>query len=83
MSHLVKTSKRTRYEKSPVGGSVTDPGVFFNRRALVKALGSAALVGPYTLACGANAEGAEMLEIPYSRPDVFPAKKNEAYRIPR
>ena len=82
MSHLVKTSKRIRYEKSPVGGSVTDPKVFFNRRALVKALGSAALVGPYALACGSEAEGAEMLDIPYSRPDVFPAKKNESYQIP-
>ena len=82
MSHLVKTSKRTRYEKSPVGGSITDPKVFFNRRSILKALGSAALVGPYAAACGTNAEGAEMLDIPYSRPDVFPATRNEAYQVP-
>ena len=58
MSHLVKTSKRIRYETSPVGGGVTDPEVFFNRRAILRALGSAALVGPYTLACGSEADDA-------------------------
>ena len=82
MSHLVKTSKRIRYEKSPVGGAITDPKVFFNRRAILKTLGSAALVGPYAAACGTNADAAEMLEIPYSRPDVFPATRNEAYQVP-
>ena len=82
MSHLVKTSKRIRYEKSPVGGSITDPKVFFNRRAILKALGGAAVVGPYAAACGTNADAAEMLEIPYSRPDVFPATRNEAYQVP-
>ena len=82
MSHLVKTSKRIRYEKSPVGGSITDPKVFFNRRAILKALGSAAVVGPYAAACGTNADAAEMLEIPYSRPDVFPATRNESFQVP-
>lgn len=82
MSPLVKTSKRIRYEKSPVGGAVTDPGVFFNRRAILRALGSAAVIGPWA-ACGADeAEGAEMLAAPYSRPDVFPAKPNDGYRVP-
>ncbi len=82
MSQLVKTSKRLRYEKSPVGGSITDPAVFFERRALLRAIGSTALIGPVSAACGTPAEGAEMLEVPYARPDVFPASRNAAYTVP-
>ncbi len=82
MSHLVKTSKRTRHERSPVGGAVTDPRIFFDRRAILRALGGAAVVSPVVAACGARAEGANLLDVPYSRPDVFPAPRNEDYRVP-
>ncbi len=79
MSHLVKTTKRLRFERSPVGGGITDPDVFLRRRAILKAMGAAAVVGPYAVACGTSAEGAELLDIPYSRPDVFPAEKNQDF----
>ena len=86
MSAYVKSSTRFPYSASPVGSRATDPEVFFNRRALIrklsKTLGAAAVVGPYTAACGTEAEGAELLDVPYSRPDVFPATRNEQYQVP-
>ena len=82
---LLKTSKRVRYERSPAGGAVTDPGVFFRRREIIRSLGAAAAFGPFSAACGTTAVNAEevgMLDLPYTRPDVFPAPGNDAYQVP-
>lgn len=82
---LIRTSKDREFEASPVGGGVTDPKIFFNRRRVIASLGSAAAIGPIAAACSSSAAGAMevgMLDVPYARPDIFPAPKNEAYQVP-
>lgn len=80
MSLLLKTSKHPRFDRSPVGGRVTEPGVFFNRRAFLGATAGAALFGPYAAACEEPSVG--MLDLPYEWPTTFSAERNPAYTVP-
>ena len=89
MSLLLKTSKRDRFDRSPVGGRITEPGAFFDRRAFLGASAGAALIGPVAAACEAGtpsqdgeAPGVGLLDVPYSRPEVFPAERNASYAVP-
>ena len=88
MSLLLKTSKHPRFDRSPVGGRVTEPEVFFHRRAFLGATAGAALLGPYAAACEAgNAQEGDgpsvgMLDLPYQWPAGFSAGPNAAYAVP-
>lgn len=60
----------------------TPPEVFFNRRQFV----AGAAVGVAALSCvgraAVSAGEPKLLEPPFERPQVFPAKRNAAYRLP-
>ncbi len=63
---------------------VTPPSIFFNRRKFMKtAVGLGAVAGANAM-CGPASDpvGEEALKIDIQRPDVFPPKRNEAYRLP-
>ncbi len=64
---------------------ITPPEVFFNRRKFLSALGLGALATPFA-ACAAGASQARaqssLLEVPLSRPDVFPTQRNAAFDSP-
>ena len=75
-----------RYTPNIPSERITPPEVFFNRRTFMKAFGTGLLATP--LAMCASQTGAEaqpqsaLLEIPFARPNVFPAERNTAYAIP-
>ena len=59
----------------------TDPKIFFNRRLfLAGAVGGAAAATLPSSLWATTAE--EILTPPISRPEIFPAKRNEAFKIP-
>lgn len=63
---------------------VTPPEVFFNRREFMKIGATGALMAGMTAMCGpaVPADESKVLKIPFTRPGVFPAKRNEAYKVP-
>ena len=72
----------TKFRNTIASRDLTPPEVFFNRREFLATagLGLAAIALP-SAACAA-AQDDRILEVPLSRPDVFPAKRNEKYAIP-
>ena len=64
---------------------ITPPDVFFNRRRFLSAFGLGVLAAPFA-GCAAGASQARaqssLLEVPLSRPDVFPARRNAAFDAP-
>ncbi len=68
------------YERLLPDREPTPPDVFFNRRQIVAGLGlgTLALAAPRSSAAAAR----QPVEVPFSRPEVFPAKRNEKYKLP-
>ena len=75
-----------RYTPNSVSERITPPEVFFNRRTFMQAFGTGMLATPLAmcaLTTGAEAQPqSSILEIPFARPNVFPAERNPAYGIP-
>jgi sulfoxide reductase catalytic subunit YedY len=75
-----------RYTPNIPSERITPPEVFFNRRTFMTAFGTGMLATP--LAMCTSTTGAEaqpqgsILEIPFARPNVFPAERNTVYGIP-
>jgi sulfoxide reductase catalytic subunit YedY len=66
--------------KSGIPGSeITPEEIFLNRRKFVAGLGTALAVPSAVL----GLEEADKLRPPFERPDVFPAKKNEQFSVPK
>ena len=65
---------------------ITPPEFFFGRRTFMKAFGTGILATPMAMCAlpsGVEAQAqSELLELPFERPDVFPAERNAAYAIP-
>ena len=65
----------------------TDEAVFFNRRAFVQSIAALGLA-PWSSACAqetgqpSDEDERAKLTPPIERPDVFPTKRNEAYKLP-
>ena len=66
---------------------VTPPDVFFNRRHFLSTVGSSLLAAPLALSASARAVLAQrqpsVIDVPFQRPEVFPAPRNESYALPR
>ena len=66
---------------------VTPPEVFFGRRRFLAAVGAGLLARPAAAAAGgsgaAQTPQASLLDVPFERPDVFPAARNAEYGLPR
>jgi sulfoxide reductase catalytic subunit YedY len=61
----------------------TDPAVFFDRRGFIRAAAAIGLAGPAACARQVGEEGdPRMLEEPYERPDVFPARRSPEPPLP-
>ncbi|MEE2778032.1 MAG: hypothetical protein VYE73_14850, partial [Acidobacteriota bacterium] len=61
---------------------ITPSDVFFNRRQFVTAAGvGLATIALPSVGCAATREE-QILDVPLSRPEVFPAKRNEKYELP-
>ena len=77
----------SRYRADVPSQRVTPPEVFFNRRRFLAALGGGLLAAPGALRAAAPGSGqtpqAELLDVPFQRPDVFPAERNADYALPR
>ena len=69
-----------RFDRSIIGGEVTPPEVFFNRRQFLAGLGAAAALP--SVALSQLPESAKLAP-PLSRPDVFPPARNAAFEIPQ
>ena len=65
---------------------ITPPEFFFNRRTFMKAFGTGIFATPMamcSLPSDAKAQAqSQLLELPFQQPNVFPAERNTAYRIP-
>lgn len=59
---------------------VTPPEVFFGRRQFITAMALGILGGPRAFSM--STPSVSLLEPPFRRPEVFPAKPNEAYTVP-
>ena len=72
-----------RYTANVPSQRITPPEVFFNRRKFLSAFGMGLVAAPLTAraARGAQAQDA-IIDVPFQRPDVFPAARNEVYPLP-
>lgn len=62
----------------------TPPEIFFSRRKFMTTVARGILLSPAVfLAAGAKDSRAGLLDEPFKRPDVFPAKRNEAITLPQ
>jgi sulfoxide reductase catalytic subunit YedY len=62
----------------------TPPEIFFSRRKFVTTVARGILLSPAVfLAAGAKDSHAGLLDEPFKRPDVFPAKRNETITLPQ
>jgi hypothetical protein len=62
----------------------TPPEIFFSRRKFMTTVARGILLSPAVfLAAGAKKSHAGLLDEPFKRPDVFPAKRNEAITLPQ
>jgi methionine sulfoxide reductase catalytic subunit len=73
----------SRRHATPVQLGVTTPEVFFDRRQFVSALGLG-LFAAASANCQSTDKSAKRspLDLPFERPDVFPAKRNEKVVLP-
>lgn len=65
---------------------ITPPETFFDRRTFLSTFGMGLLSAPVLLGsadCAQAPDQAKLLEPPIRRPEVFPARRNAAYRTPR
>lgn len=65
---------------------ITPPHVFFDRRRFLTKMGAGLLAAPLAMknrAAAATQPQSSLLDIPFDRPDVFPATRNDAYPLPR
>lgn len=61
----------------------TPPEVFFERRRFMKTMAKGILLSPAVFwAAGGKGSAAELLQEPFSRPAVFPPKRNPKYKLP-
>ena len=76
-----------RYRANVPSQPITPPEVFFDRRRFLAALGGGLLAAPGALGAAASRPAqtpqAELLDVPFQRPDVFPAERNADYALPR
>ena len=62
---------------------ITPPEVFFDRRKFLTAFGVGMLAAPLTVRTTRGAQSQDsIVEVPFQRPDVFPADRNLAYALP-
>lgn len=73
-----------KYRAQVPSHRITPPDVFFDRRRFLGALGMGVLAAPVTgcLARAAQRPQDSLLDVPFERPDVFPAPRNAAYVVP-
>jgi sulfoxide reductase catalytic subunit YedY len=61
----------------------TPSSVFFSRRKFMTGMAKGILLSPAALwAMGSEKSHADKLEVPFQRPEVFPAKQNPRYTLP-
>jgi len=74
-----------RYTANVPSQRITPPEFFFNRRKFLSAFGMGILATPLTMCTSAGAAQRPqdtLIDVPFQRPDVFPAARNAAYEIP-
>jgi len=66
---------------------ITPKKQFFGRRTFLSALGSGLITAPFVLSkkISGNFQTSQssLIDVPFQRPDVFPAKRNSDYELPR
>ncbi len=73
-----------RYTAKVPSQRITPPEIFFNRRKFMSAFGMGILATPMAV-CAAGATQrpqSSILDLPFQRPDVFPADRNAAFDVP-
>lgn len=73
-----------RYTAKVPSQRITPPEIFFNRRKFMSAFGMGILATPMAV-CAAGATQrpqSSILDLPFQRPDVFPAERNAAFDVP-
>ena len=73
-----------RYTANVPSQRITPPEIFFNRRKFMSAFGMGILATPMAV-CAAGATQrpqSSILDLPFQRPDVFPAERNAAFDVP-
>ena len=72
-----------RYTAKVPSQRITPPEVFFNRRKFLSAFGVGLVAAPLTARAASAAQAQDaIIDVPFQRPDVFPATRNEAYPLP-
>jgi len=74
-----------RYTAKVPSQRITSPEFFFNRRKFLSAFGTGILATPLAMCSSIGAvqrPQAEILDVPFQRPDVFPTQRNASYQIP-
>jgi len=73
-----------KYDAALPSREITPESVFFNRRKFMKSALSLGAIAGATAMCGPVQEPTEeeVLKIDIERPDVFPPKRNERYKLP-
>lgn len=71
----------TRLRANIPTDQVTPPEVFFGRRKFLSLLGAGTISGARCFPARGGG-GTQMLEPPLARPEVFPAARNDEYRLP-
>ena len=76
----------SRYRANVPSQRVTPPAVFFDRRRFLAAFGAGLLAARPVLRAAASSAAqtpqADLLDVPFRRPDVFPAERNADYALP-
>ena len=70
-----------KYQAQGISSQPTPPEVFFNRRQFVSALAVSSIGASVGLSSSAVAQPSP-IQVPFQRPDTFPAKRNEKYGEP-